>query len=540
MTDFYNKLDSQSNVHNVTIHEQHMNNDVHGHTIIKTHGNKNINLKNSQIVEMDIHRNYNLWRYNSKSDLSTLLSNAGQGHIQIDRSSGSGHIKNVWLRLVVQNNTGSDCLLNSIPLCIREIEITSPNGTSIQIIRGDELWKNICRMYSEDEFRRVSQMINTNKIFGKGRIIADGEQKTYFLPLLGCFLECCEIYPAFIDGDLNCYIRFANTNVSVLSGSSPTIQELSLDIQMEQISSKKRAMMLQKHKSVPHHYFLPYSRNQRVTQTLNASTTYSINLSSLKGDVVWIDFIIREDITGNSSRNYAPITNFRLLNNEGDEISGQNLIYSNFNKLIQQPNYFPSYFSEYKNIYSFVFSIEDSAPVHLLMSGQKLGSYPFTTYERLEFTCPSAGVNEILNLTVTALSVSGAYRFKWQTPNSVEYSDSLAFDATPAIMASTVENMSSFDGDIAFSTSHDAGLTVQATFSGNYGYKPLYNEGYYLTIEPDTLLDTNGHNLNVRTIVATAGVEGINSGASHTLDIYAYTTSLLTILPNGSIDVKHS
>ena len=63
-----------------------------------------------------------------------------------------------------------------------------------------------------------------------------------------------------------------------------------------------------------------------------------------------------------------------------------------------QTNYFSGIYSEYINIYSFVFSIEDSVPIHLLMNSQKLGSYPFSTYEKLEFITTVVGVNEVQQL----------------------------------------------------------------------------------------------------------------------------------------------
>lgn len=70
-------------------------------------------------------------------------------------------------------------------------------------------------------------------------------------------------------------------------------------------------------------------------------------------------------------RNYVPISSFSLLNNEGDQITGQNEITSDFNRPIQQPNYFPSDFSEFVNIYSFVFGIEDHGAINLILNGSK-------------------------------------------------------------------------------------------------------------------------------------------------------------------------
>ena len=525
MTDYKTKLDSQSNVHHTTIHSSH-HQDAHEHNIVSTHGNNKLNLKKHQIIETDIHRNYNLWRYNSKSDLSTMISNVGQAHIQIDRGSGSGHVKSCWLRFVIQNSTGGNVLLTDMANLLQEIEFTTPSGTSIQILRGI------------DEFRKIFKMINTIKYFKKGKIIANKLIKTYYLPLVGCFLEATELFTSCVDGDINCYIRFKPSSSTVISGSAPTLIELSLDCQMEQLDSNKRGGYIQRHKSTIHHFFYPYSRHQSITQTLNASTTYSLNLSSIKGDVVWLDFIIRRSNVGSAVKKYTPIVSFKLLNNEGDELTGQNVITSDFNKSIMQVNYFPGIYSEYANIYSFVFSIEDSAPIHLLMNGQKLGSYPFSTYEKLEFITTVAGVNEVTTIAPSSTPVSGAYKLFWVTLNSIEFTNTLNYNDNAATIKAAIEALSTFDGIITVSGPLTASATF--TFGGNYGLLSLQLNGYYLGAQSLVAVNGSAATVNWDYTVTTPGVDGLDNGQSHSIDIFAYTTSFFSIKLNSQVDVRHT
>jgi hypothetical protein len=537
MSDFYSKLESQSNLHHNVLHDQHMEM-AHKHAIVKTYGNKNLNIKASQLPSADIHRNCNWWRYSSKSDLSSMISGAGQAHIQIDRGSGSGHIKAVWLRFQIYNGTGAGVDLVNMAHLISEIEFQTPSGQQIQVINGSDLWNIICRMYPVDEFSRIAKLINTNKYYGKGMTIANGETKTFYLPLLTCFLENSQFFVTAVDGDLNCFVRFRPSSATIVSGSAPTLQDLSLEVQMEQLPSPKRSGYIKKYKSTIHHFFVPYICRQVVSQTLSASTTYSINLSSIKGDIVWLDFFIRPSITGNALRNYSPVASFRLLNNEGDDLTGQNLITSDFNRYVQQLGYFPSNYSDYANIYSFVFSIDDHAPVNLILNGSKSGNYPFTTYERLEFTTTAAGVNEVWQIAPQGTPDDGAYCFVWVTPNSVEKTGTLSYDANAATQKAAIEALATFDGIITSSGVLTSSQTF--TFSGNYGYQPLASRGYQLYVESlgaKTNADvavfyTNG--------LQTAGQYGINSGASHTIEIVGYSTSLLSLLPNGQIEIRNT
>jgi hypothetical protein len=92
--------------------------------------------------------------------------------------------------------------------------------------------------------------------------------------------------------------------------------------------------------------------------------------------------------------------------------------------------------------------------------------------------------------------------------------------------------MNSFDGEITFADTLD--------ISGNYGFKPLFNKGYYLSIVSFGLKDTNGLISRPTLVLTTPGVEGLDNNQSHSIDIFAYTTSLLTLRLNGSVDVKNT
>lgn len=80
---------------------------------------------------------------------------------------------------------------------------------------------------------------------------------------------------------------------------------------------------------------------------------------------------------------------------------------------------------------------------------------------------------------------------------------------------------------------------VAFTFGGNYAYKPLWSQGFFFNIIPYALATaTDPVELNVA--LTTSGVIGFNSGASHTIEIIGYSTSLLALAPNGQIEVRNT
>ena len=538
MADYYQKLEANTGVHAVSIPSSETA-DPQARIIVKTMGSRSLSLKPYQIPDFDPHRINNTWRYPSNSDLSQMLSGSGQALIQIIRGSGSGHVKAVTLRMEITNNTGSDVSMNDAANILREIEFQTPAGEIIQTMRSDELWMNAVRMHTMDEWGRLSKVMNSNNLYGKGNTIANGDTVIYYLPLTGCYLAAGEVLIPAIDGDLLCWVRFNSSTTSVISGSAPSLSSMSLEVQMEQLSAQKRSAYLNEYKAGMKHFLFPYSRAQTVTLSLQNSSHYEINLSSIKGDVVWLDFYLRSSLEGTMKKKFYPITHFTILNNEGDQISGQQMIRSEYNRNIQQLGYFPGRYGQFAPIYTYVFAVDDSAPVHFLMNGQKLGSYPFSTYERLAITTAAAGSDEYVAITPLYTPTAGNVRFKWTTPESIEYSDFIAFSdfATVGVIESTIEAMKTFDGTVTVTGSITAGINVH--FQGIYGQRSLESEGYILEIIPDaTTISAAGVPI-YNGYASTPGFEGMAAG-TYILDIVAYTTSILCVRPDGGVEVRTS
>lgn len=543
MSKFYDQFENNSNVHINTLDQSHLPM-LHDHMIVSTHNKRKLNLKAHQLPNKDVHVNTNWWRYKVRSDCSTCLQNGTEAIIYLDRNAGSGHQNQLYARMVIQNNTGSACELVNAPHLIDQIEKFTPSGTSIQVTYGQELWNNLVRYHSQEEWNKIARLLNSNRNYGRGKPIPNGATVVYYVPLISNFLDVAQFPSYVIDGDLKISIRFRNPSQTVISGSAPTLVDLTIESHMEQLPSHKLNAYRQKYKSQVHHFFIPYIRRQTFNQVLNVNQTYEVNLSSIKGDVVWVDLFVRNsNSTGINLRNYLPLTSFEWLDHNGDQLNGQQVVEARTNLDIMQRHYWPAdYVSrDFNNLYAFSFSIDDSAPIHYLCNGTKLGSFPFTTYERLRITTTGAGVNEVQRTVVAGgAGASGTYFINWQTPYGVESTPALAYNSTTAQIKSAIEALQSFDGIVTVGATLDQTVSPATfTFSGNYANKELFNKGYKVIVRNNSVQTAGAVQLQYDNILVTSGVDGITDGANYEINVIAYTTSVLGLQPNGSIDVRH-
>jgi hypothetical protein len=122
---------------------------------------------------------------------------------------------------------------------------------------------------------------------------------------------------------------------------------------------------------------------------------------------------------------------------------------------------------------------------------------------------------------------------------SYERTGVIAYNADTASIKAAIEALTSFDGTVTAGAALSAGA-CSLTFGGNYGYKPMWSEGYYFNAIPYVLVTSAPAAVELTPVITTPGVVGFNSGASHTIEIVGYSTSLLSLAPNGQIDVRNT
>lgn len=530
MGDFANKLKSQKNIMNLTVSEKYSP-ASYQHAEVETMGGMKLNILASQIAPIDIHQNANMWRYTSRGDLTSCLSGGTQTLIQLDRTSGSGFCSDAVLRVAYQNNSGSASIMNVLPHWINNILVQSSDGKTIQQISGKQLWDLYGRMYSYEQWQLLAPLVNSNSIYGIGASIANGASGTLYLPILSSFLNTSAVFLPFINGDTNVYVQWNASSLNCVSGSPVTITALTLDVQMSDLPADHRSMYMAQFASKINQSFFPFQRSMQVPLTVNAGQTYQIQLSGIMGDVVFMDFTLRANVTsGSELRNYSRVANFQLLDSEQKAISGQQLITHDWNQKYMLPRYFAGQISQYKSgIYTYVFSAENSSPVHLILNGQKFGSYPMGSYEYLQFTAEQGGTNEVQTITPSGTSASGSYTITWATPYSSQTTLPLAYNTSAANIALAIQALPNFDGLVTVSQPFTATSTL--TFSGSYANRDLSAKGYNIIVNTMNAQTSGNALVFFVNSISTAGVIGFTAG-SYTIDICAYTTALLSVLPS--------
>ena len=246
--------------------------DAHSHRSVATLAGQNLNLKASQVPAVDIHRNYNSWRYPATGDISQALASGNQVNIQLTRSQGSGHVTKGYLRFVVTNNTGASVEMVDVSHWIDQISYQDSTGNNIVTVRGDEIFDNLARFTPWDEWKRTCSLVNCSSRYGKGNILQNGQTYTYYLPLPINWMVATGFPIFMINSDLQMFVRFLSSSVTVVNGTAPTLSQFSLELEEEELPNRHLAEYNRMYKSMVHHYFYPYVRRQFETTFNNHLT----------------------------------------------------------------------------------------------------------------------------------------------------------------------------------------------------------------------------------------------------------------------------
>jgi hypothetical protein len=194
---------------------------------------------------------------------------------------------------------------------------------------------------------------------------------------------------------------------------------------------------------------------------------------------------------------------------------------------------------ENRHIYSYVFGSESGSGPAFLGTGQKNGSYTFTTNEALVVNTAAAGGNEIWTVTASAgTAASGSYCIVWSSPEGgIQKTAPILFSANATAIKAALELLPNFQGLVTVSAALANAVTF--TFSGNYANKPLKNQGYFMEIVESTVATSAPALISYNTSMTTAGIPGITNGNTYTLSVYAFTSAILS-LKGGAFRVQNS
>jgi hypothetical protein len=545
MSDFYGKLNMICPTVSVVPFDT---GPAHPTGTIKMIGGQVLNVPLTQIPMKNPYRNSNVWRYPFNGSFSTILQTGGTVQCPILRGTGSGHVDEAWLRLKVVNNSGSSLQYLPVPAMINYHYFQTPAGATIQTQQGSQLWVHIAGDVPQEQWYMVSQALNSNSNYECGAIIPNGATVTWFVPLLGSFLSAGGFFIPATSGDMQYYVNFwSGTTTKVLgsNGYDLTVSEMSIDMKMEQLPPPLLKNLQLIYSSKRFDYIIPYFKNQPFSQQLTAGQNTLLTLSNISGDVIFIDYLIRNSYVGEDLINYQVSDSYQYQNQEGVGISSQQYLGSTFSQKIMWPQQNLGSFTYNKFIVRHVFPTIGTAPREILRKGLKLGAYPFDNHCLLSINNSAAGTNEAWTLTGSGSApTAGDFIIGWNNPDfgglqtiSLNYADIIS-SAGPsyALLTAAIQALPNFNGTVAITGSW-ASLTF--TLGGSYANQPMQTNGYNFVFFPGTM-NSSGTASGGYFTCTTPGVTGIVSGNTYLIDVYAVTTGVVSILPDGSVAAYNS
>lgn len=489
----------------------------------------------------------NLWRYPIQGDPTNLLNGAGSNTalIRMDECSGTGKTKRCYIRIKVSNATGSPTRLVPAPHLIDNIQWLNGSQAPIQLFTGDVLWDMIVKSNNDDQWKSIYTAINSNLQYGTGNDIPNNGTAEWYIDLPASWMQAAQFYLPAVSTPSYLKIFFRPASTTVLVGSAPTITDLSLDVEMDQLTTQDISRTSSIIKNNLTTYLFPYMRRQTWTQAFNANSQYVFNLSGLQGDFVYIMILLRRSYVGEDLYNPVQIASFQFTDNSQQPISGNNVITDTFNRYVQAADTWMGSELTYKfgNFYNW--SAQKSGPLLFITLGNKTGSYTFQNNFNLILNTAASGTSEVITLVVGNAN-AGTFRLMWITPYATDITAAITLGTSAANLQAAIEALDNFQGTITASGAVPAsgGGSIGLTFGGAYENMVLANDGYELcvvdcntntsgTYGPTYINPTPGQGLNNANV---SGVQGMTNGATLNLDLYGFTTGMADLTDQGVIN----
>jgi hypothetical protein len=424
---------------------------------------KYLRLPIEQVPTSNTYKISNYQRFSFSGSLSSLLSSGGSVSITIPQYSGSGSTFAAYLRLAITNRTGSSCQLVPLPLCIDSITLQNGSGNQIQQWTGESLYMLQMVSHDSDSWFKLGRLLWADpQDSSDGDLLQNNESKEYYLPLTGSIFDATSIPLYAIAKNLQLVVNFRPSSTTVISGSAPTLTDLTLDIKMSNDRPSDLAAQRKMYADMPHCFFYPNPRVQSFNQTLSASNTYSFQLTGFNNcDCVWMAFFIRP--TSPTLNNLFPqgfIDSFQILDGNGLPISRSSVTNGNFSRYQQSSAWSLGRSSYWLRYYQRLFANSDHGLITFLSNGQKDGSYQFTGNEKVNIFIGAPGVSEVVTVTASGVLTGGNYIIGWSDETETCFTSTLAYNTTPAQIAAAIQALPNFSGTITVSAAFSASTRI--------------------------------------------------------------------------------
>lgn len=288
---------------------------------------------------------------------------------------------------------------------------------------------------------------------------------------------------------------------------------------------RKRDLMERHAPTMPmylNHYYSTDEHRRDVLAT-QPNTEYTINLTSLSGNVAALFVgLRRSEVERGRTEWYGP-KNFILRGPSGDPIMSREFTTLDYNKTVQAASDFDGRWLLENDIPYIPFAADLA---HSLTEGSNTGGHYFSEAGdlKLVFTTPAAAVSPVFTISLVANATAGSYRLFWTDPISKVRlgTGNLAHNTTAAAIGIALGSLPNFHdaiADITVTGTAAAGPIVITLTGFHYGIRNASKiTASSLEIVPNPLFTTDP-NLTL----STAGSSGWpTGGVAVVADVVAY------------------
>ncbi len=408
----------------------------------------------------------------------------------------------------------SNTRLIPLHLMLDHVQIFENNGsTLIQRFSGETIWL-YSSSYTPAQWRITAPQWNTtDKWEINPDTLLNGTSHNFHVDLLPSWQQQGAPFVAGVKADTLFRIFFKPNAQTVISGTVPTITNLRLILDSQEIPQKVRMDSVLRHFSGIHDWRFMEETQQTFTETWNASQEVEVVLNGVSGMMSHVWITLRDSGFGPADIiKYHSWNEFALLSASGQNMIGGNALTSEYSKA-EFIKYFPGDFRNHNEILFYSHAVD---PQENLISGSMTGFFGYTSNERLRIRSNSAGVRQTQQILL-APAVGGAYTGNHWFIVKGQVSDILDETATLAQQQAVINALLEKDDQVVVTlTGGTLGAGTQDLLL-TYDRAGIKNVVFMANNMADA---ASGRQVNSSSTVTLAGVAGHDLTGSVQIDIH--------------------
>ena len=287
-----------------------------------------------------------------------LFRNHGAKFSGMVQAGAFTKMKSVTLKITIRNS-GATTTMASLPYWFERLEMRSANGSKhLGTMYADNIAFNLGALLSEQQLKSVLPSANMDEDFRPSRPLLPNETKSFYLPLVGGFLDTADLYWRNIQGDF--FLDFFPSSSIVAEGyGNPDCLDICLIVQTEDLDVRDNITHEKFHRNtITSSRYLDVIPLTWYNETLTANREKKLELDAVNGNVA--GFVVYIKKTGATNLNDGRHEYVSLGNNATLDLldSGSQSLWGNGVALPAQylknelwVNHFDNDYNKKKNFY---------------------------------------------------------------------------------------------------------------------------------------------------------------------------------------------